>query len=284
MLILVFYYATIFLRDKKERGNKPVISVIADDEPLTREILREKLPWKELGFDFVWEAENGQQVLELLSMNPDVDVIISDIRMPHMDGLELVTRIREANQHCQIIFISGYCEKEYLKKAIRLGAVDFLEKPISLPELENSLISAVDKISGASDIFSKQLNHNISTNNYSPPIIAAIQYIHGHYGDSDISIRKIADEAFLSPAYLCSLFKKELTITVNQYIHLYRIHIAEKLLADHKLTLTEIADRLGYGNANYFSKIFKRFAKETPTAYRERINSQSITPVTRDTP
>ena len=123
-----------------------MISIIADDEPLTREILREKLPWRELGFHAVLEAENGQQVLELISRNPVVDVIISDIRMPHMDGLELVSTIRKVNKHCQIIFISGYCEKEYLKKAIRLGAVDFLEKPISIPEIENSLINAVECI------------------------------------------------------------------------------------------------------------------------------------------
>ena len=488
-------------------------ALILDDEPLTREVIAEHLPWRALGVSRVLQAENGADALELLA-HDSADLVISDVRMPEMDGLDFVAAVRRFNLRCQVIFISGYCEKDALKSALRLGAVDFLEKPLKLDELEASVRSAIGRLKqeaqreaaldfqtalrgqeeeskrfcawltqhsaappswlsggvplqlfavrlapikppfelllelkhalaacqvevqcGAhlrSDIFLlvfksssdipealetsaaaylmcggytdvplqsenfaravqsaidameccyfylaphicrfiqkkpaalareerqalldtienlqvqdlkqrlealfdclkdpavspaavKQLLYALAgemqqtarrvlndpasvlfsseellslqnsatlaraqhcfsvcggrfeqylrKSPYSPGIVEALRYLHKNYTDPSISISKIACAAYLSPAYLCSAFKKELHVTVNHYVQQLRMQAAAAQLSNPSLTLMQIADALGYGNANYFSKIFKRYMGITPSEYRAK--------------
>ena len=85
----------------------------ADDEKMPREILRDHLPWEELGVERVEEAEDGAQALELARVHRP-DIIISDVKMPRMNGLELAGAVREMYPECQFIFLSGYTDKGYL--------------------------------------------------------------------------------------------------------------------------------------------------------------------------
>lgn len=108
--------------------------LIVDDEKLTREILVNHIPWRELGISEVREAANGSEGLEIaLRMEPDV--VLSDIRMPKMDGIELAKRLKEKIPHCKVVFLSIYTDKDYLKSAIQLNAVDYVEKPVNLEEV-----------------------------------------------------------------------------------------------------------------------------------------------------
>ena len=100
--------------------------LVADDEKMPREILRDHLPWEELGVERVEEAEDGAQALELARVHRP-DIIISDVKMPRMNGLELAGAVREMYPECQFIFLSGYTDKEYLKGAIKLRAASYVE-------------------------------------------------------------------------------------------------------------------------------------------------------------
>lgn len=116
--------------------------MIVDDESSTRNGLMKHVDWNELGVDFVEEAKDGFEGLEIVeSFQPDI--IISDIRMPGMNGIEFATRIRTLFPACRIIFISGYSDKEYLKAAIHLNAVSYVEKPIEIDELKDVVKKAV---------------------------------------------------------------------------------------------------------------------------------------------
>lgn len=107
--------------------------LVADDEKMPREILRDRLPWEELGVERVDAASDGAEALELARQHrPD---IISDVKMPRMNGLELAGAVREMYPECQFIFLSGYTDKEYLKGAIKLRAASYVEKPIDLEEV-----------------------------------------------------------------------------------------------------------------------------------------------------
>lgn len=108
--------------------------LVVDDEKMPREILREYLPWEELRVDRIEEAEDGTQALELARQHRP-DIVISDVKMPRMNGLELAAAVRELYPDCQFIFLSGYTDKEYLKGAIKLKAASYVEKPIDLEEL-----------------------------------------------------------------------------------------------------------------------------------------------------
>ena len=103
--------------------------LIVEDETFTREGLLNHISWKNLEIKTVRTAANGRDALEIMKhFHPDI--ILTDIKMPHMNGIELVSNIRESDQDCKVIFLSGYSDKEYLLSAIALKAECFIEKPI----------------------------------------------------------------------------------------------------------------------------------------------------------
>ncbi|TYP71060.1 response regulator transcription factor [Paenibacillus methanolicus] len=117
-------------------------AIIVDDEACTRESLKQFLPWDEMGVDKVETAKNGLAALEIARrLKPDI--LLTDVRMPKMDGLALAAEIRRLYPDCKIIFLSGYADKEYLKMAIELHATSYIEKPINLEEIKRTLAKAV---------------------------------------------------------------------------------------------------------------------------------------------
>ena len=118
--------------------------LVADDEKMPREILRDRLPWEELGVERVDAASDGAEALELARQHRP-DIIISDVKMPRMNGLELAGAVREMYPECQFIFLSGYTDKEYLKGAIKLRAASYVEKPIDLEEVAAVLRQVICK-------------------------------------------------------------------------------------------------------------------------------------------
>lgn len=120
----------------------PMKLIIVDDEKITRDGLSESIPWSEFGIDAIYRCEDGKQALDLiLEVKPQI--VLSDIRMPVMDGIELAERVQKMLPGCKFIFLSGYSDKEYLKSAIQLNAVDYVEKPINTDELTRAIRKAV---------------------------------------------------------------------------------------------------------------------------------------------
>lgn len=112
--------------------------LVVDDEKMPREILRDHLPWAELGVERIDVAEDGAQALEIARQHRP-DIVISDVKMPRMNGLELAGEVRALYPECQFVFLSGYTDKEYLKGAIKLRAASYVEKPIDLEEIASVL-------------------------------------------------------------------------------------------------------------------------------------------------
>ena len=96
----------------------------------------------------------------------------------------------------------------------------------------------------------------------------AVKFIDAHYSRCDMSLTLLSQNLLISPSYLCSIFKKIKGISVNQYINQTRLKKARELLTDTGLTLTEIAERVGYNDLFYFSKVFKRHFGVSPSAYK----------------
>ena len=100
--------------------------LLVDDEFHVRKKLMQKIDWKALGIDRLLEAGDGDQGYEL-AVNEPIDIIISDIRMPRMDGIEMAAKIRELYPDCVILFLSGYSDKEYLRSAISMQALQYID-------------------------------------------------------------------------------------------------------------------------------------------------------------
>lgn len=115
--------------------------MLVDDESQVREAIIEMIPWNDHGFTVVGQAANGRDALEILdTVNPDV--IITDIKMPIMDGMELIRAVRESQPLIKIVILSGFGEFEYAKDAISLNVIEYLLKPISV----NGMIQTLDSI------------------------------------------------------------------------------------------------------------------------------------------
>lgn len=119
--------------------------MIVEDEQIIRNGLVRHMPWEDLGIGEILAVANADEALSACgSFRPDI--IVSDIRMPGINGIELCVRIRKTLPHSQIIFISGFSDKEYLLAAIRLGAVSYVEKPLSVEDLCEAVKKAADSV------------------------------------------------------------------------------------------------------------------------------------------
>ncbi|MDO7908170.1 response regulator transcription factor [Paenibacillus sp. JX-17] len=118
---------------------------IVDDEPFILEGLCEIIDWSELGFEIVGQAENGRLALEALESRK-VDVLMTDISMPVMNGLELIREARKLHQELKVLILSGFNEFDYLKEAMKLGIENYLLKPINVDELESTLRNTAAKL------------------------------------------------------------------------------------------------------------------------------------------
>lgn len=119
--------------------------LIVEDETFTREGLLNHICWRNLEIKTVRTAANGREALEVMKhFHPDI--ILTDIKMPHMNGIELVSNIREYDQDCKVIFFSGYSDKEYLLSAIALKAECFIEKPVEINKVINAVSAVVTQL------------------------------------------------------------------------------------------------------------------------------------------
>lgn len=130
--------------------------VIIDDEPWTREVVRCLGKWDELGLQVVGEASDGESGLELIrQIKPEI--VITDVHMPHLNGIDLIHKLREEHNNAFVIFISGYDEFEYARSALVLGAVDYLLKPIKEDELNSQLKKCADTLQSKMEEDSQKL-------------------------------------------------------------------------------------------------------------------------------
>ncbi|ABX40966.1 response regulator transcription factor [Lachnoclostridium phytofermentans] len=119
--------------------------LIVDDEKLTRDGLIANINWKALSFDQIDQADDGINAIQIALKHPP-NVLLTDVRMPRMDGIELVDNILKLYPDCSVIFMSGYSDKEYLKAAIKFRAIRYVEKPIDPSEIMDALKQSIQTV------------------------------------------------------------------------------------------------------------------------------------------
>lgn len=257
--------------------------LLIDDEVIIREGLRKMIPWEELGCEIVAEAEDGEQGLELIKEYVP-DIIISDIRMPKKSGLEMIKEMRDINQDAQIIILTGFREFEYAQRAIQLGVLSLLLKPSKLTEIKASVEQAVKNLEiqyekeeeyrklkeKMKQYYLNETQGKIEENLEDRPqfiVNQAIEYIKEHYSEK-LTLQTVADSLYVSTWHLCKVLKKETGTNFIDLLNEVRIKEAGNLLVTTNLRVYEIATKVGYTDTAYFSKMFKRITRLTPTEYR----------------
>ncbi len=366
--------------------------MIVDDREVARaELKRLKLWGKSSGFTISEEAQNGQDALNKLGQNP-VDLVITDIKMPKVDGIELLRAIVEQHLCSCVVLLSDYSEFQYARQGIVLGAFDYIPKPVNADELScvlsrakalldnerleqgrikkleeaqkdqelrltmdevNALISLIrngdeqsllgitqfmDRImesfpegelhrtaslyrnilcditeelrkvypmltlfldSSGYDSFQdgkyqksailyrmfmnrvRSLSYLITTlklNFQDKGIVKQVcQFIFQNI-DNNISLSLAADRLYMNKTYISESFKQKIGISFTEYVTLVKMERAKVFLRDGELKTYEIAEKLGYKDTEYFSRLFKKAVGVTPTEFRSQYEEDALIP------
>lgn len=238
--------------------------LVVEDEELIRKGIVLTVDWAALGCVVVGEAANGAEGLEA-ALRLEPSLIITDVKMPQMDGLEMLRRLREAGCDARVIILTAYDDFSYVRSALRLGAVDYLLKPFHDGELEKAIAGMQEHTERRPDTFKPG---SIRRGDKSKYVMEAMEYIRLHYNDPDISVGTVAQSLNISEGYLSHTFKKETDNTLLNYLTRYRIHKAMELLKDCRVKVYEVAEQVGYRDIAYFSATFKKFAGMSPSEYQ----------------
>jgi two-component system response regulator YesN len=340
--------------------------MIVDDERLIRQGLRKVIPWEDLGFKVVAEANSGKAALEMaMTGGEEPQVILTDIKMPDMNGLELISRLRPRFPGLRSVVISGYSDFKYAVEALKLKVEDYILKPIdpeavkkafsrlhrildsekariinnyragidtidtlikllekSLEEGKDTKDPAVSIVKEAEGNFSdppscyqrilEELAHQFQISDFVPDLQADTvplgtlflrnledltgrirgqnasmrkllvlkikRAVEIHYGESDFSLGKLAALFKMSYGYLSTVFSKYEQAGFSVYLRRYRMKKARELLLSRDFRVGEVALRVGYGNAHYFSDAFRKEYGLSPRAYIARIGGNENGP------
>ena len=239
---------------------------IVDDEMWIIIGLKKLIEKSNLPFQVIGEANNGVSALEEIEEKKP-DIVFTDIRMPGYDGLELIRRIKEKNLDMKVVFISGYADFEYARTAIRLGAFDYLLKPIEQDKL-NEVLQALLASTGET-----QESLGDEQEEVNPTVVKQIIAEMKQNYTTNITLTYLSKKYGISISYLSSLIKEELQLSFSEYIASKRVRKAKELLADEKLSIEEIAEQVGYSDYFYFTKVFKKVAGISPSKYRKNVLS-----------
>ena len=265
--------------------------LMVEDEELTREGLYKCIPWESLGITEVHMAEDGEEGLrKALELRPDI--VMADVRMPRMDGITMAFEIRKRWKKCRFIFISGYCDKEYLMSAIQLSAVNYIEKPIEPSEIVDALKKSILQVEeerrraameeeyrahfkGVLEEIPEEDLVPASWQSSTHMADRIERYIQDNFSDINLSLTKLADEFELSKQYMCWLYKKEKNETINQSIIRIRIKWAKEYMRRNPFVkIKDVAARAGFADSSYFIKIYKKNEQMTPADYLRDINER----------
>ena len=244
------------------------IIVVEDVELILKSIVR-NIQQLNMGFDVVATAENGKVALDLIDKYVP-NIVISDIKMPVMDGLELFNTIEKKYPYIAKIIISGYDDFEYAKQALKYEVKDYLLKPLRQEELESTLSSVKIYLDAQSERNKLRFLTKDNSHNYTPQQIVnlIVTFFKENY-NQEICLDTIANDLNFNSSYLSKIFTKYMGENPSKYITDLRINRAKYLLANDKaLTIREVGELVGYPNQYYFSRIFKAATGKNPAKFK----------------
>ncbi|MCI5573706.1 MAG: response regulator [Faecalibacterium prausnitzii] len=259
--------------------------LIADDEQLEREALVDMVNRRFMEQEVVLHvAENGRKAADTAILW-EADLILMDIEMPGMNGLDAARAVMSQRPDCRVIFVTAYSLFQYAHEAVHLGACDYLLKPVDPDELEASIRRAIRQIETERKLHAlAPMPQEPETpapgadaapreepgNNQAALVMAHVRrYLEDNYM-FDISLDSVGEILHISPAYLSAQFKKYQKMNFLDCLTELRINAAKELLSDPFRSSAEVASMVGYEDASYFARAFKKRTGVTPTQYRKQ--------------
>ncbi len=242
--------------------------ILVDDERLIVRGLSSVVPWAELGCEVAGVAYDGKSGLELVrSLKPDI--VLTDIRMPNMDGLTMLAAIRSEHPQIQTTVLTAYRDFDYARQALTLGVCRYLLKPSNLEELKEAvrqMVSRLDNLPVRKEEAEEETVHAAGNH----LVRAALAYMKEHCSEQHLTLGEVAEHVYVSQWHLSKLLNRETEQSFFDLLGSLRIQKARELLADPSVRIHEVAEATGFSDVGHFSRSFKRFAGCTPGEYRKQ--------------
>lgn len=253
--------------------------LVVDDEPRTRQGIKQTLEVWAAGRYTVETADNGVEARERL-LRERVHLLITDVRMPEVSGLDLIRSLKGQVRKPVIIVISGYAEFHYVQQAMQLGAVNYLLKPLDKGELLQVVEGALkrDEEEQRREKLEKLVDHKLmdidpDTAGMGEPVKEALAYVEKHLHEQ-LTMAEIAGRIHLNASYFSVLFKEQTGVSFSEYVSRLRVQRAKELLLQTSLSVGEIGERVGYRTDKYFIKVFKSLEEMSPSRYRQQMTGR----------
>ncbi len=243
--------------------------VIADDEEIIRNGLKNLIESYNLNLSVVGVAKDGEESIKLITKYQP-EIILMDINMPFMNGLEVIEKTKELVPNSKIIIISGYNQFEFAQRSLDLGVYTYLLKPIQYKDFKNILIKAMDSYSERLWELNKIKESNIGLTNHDNIGTLVINYIKENFNQNNLTINHISDQLHISQSYVTKIIKQKTGSNFTDYLNKLRINMSIKMLMDKNQTfsINEISEMVGYSSQHYFSRAFKNYTGLSPLQYK----------------
>ena len=228
----------------------------------------------------VLTASNGEMALERLEENDDIDLVVSDVNMPKMDGLELCKRIKTDLRwsHIPVILLTGRRGDQVEVEGLRLGADDYITKPFNVEMLRLRVKKFIEKRENRQRQFREKMDvapSEITITSVDEQFIQrAIKICEDHMSDTEFSVEVLGQELSLSRTYL---YKKLINITGKgpaEFIRTIRLKRGKQYLEQTTMPIADISLEIGYGNPKRFTENFKAEYGMSPSEYSKKVRAE----------
>ena len=235
---------------------------LVDDDSFILEELIEMIPWEENGFEVAGSSTDPEEALRLIpAVKPEV--VFCDLKMPGMDGNELIRRLKEAGISCEFVMISAYDSYENVRSFFQQSGFDYILKPVKDEDIQIVLEGLMARLA---EKYPAERTEDLTEN---PEFNKLVAYLNDHYAEK-ISLGFLAEEFGFSRNYICALFQKYFNRSLSLYLTELRMSKAKALLLDKTILIKEVAYRCGYTDYYHFFKVFKEHYGISPKEMREQ--------------
>lgn len=252
--------------------------IIVDDEAEMARMIRDLIDWTSLGIEVVDVCSDGAAGLQAIMLHHP-DIVITDVCMPQMSGIELIKKATDAGCSVKFVIVSAFAEFEYARDAMQYGVKHYLIKPCS----EGQILSAVNEVivdmmqeSARKSLVAKNRDSSSERerNYFSPQIESVLRICDENISDPGLSLKWISEnKVFANPDYLSRRFLQETGHKFKEYLVSLRISKAKELMLNrNNASVMDIAEKVGFGdNPQYFSSVFKKNTGMSPYEYKRNL-------------
>lgn len=240
--------------------------IIVDDEPMIAEGLSRVIDWEKLNCTVVALAEDGKTGADAIRKHRP-HMVLTDINMPNTNGLEMLAGLRSEFPALQVSIISGHSDFSFAQEAMRLGVCRYLLKPTKMDEIYEAIGAMTENLAEMPPSQEKT-SETAEANSFI--VRQALSFMKEHHAEK-LNLNQVAEHCYVSQWHLSKLLNRQVKRNFYDILNQIRVEKAKELLKDGSLRISDISDRVGYGEAAHFSRVFKKETGMSANEFRSTL-------------